>query len=58
MEWETYSCKHGWEVLGIYPPGCDETHINSVAQCKNLKLIATGDDDGLVNIFRDPVRDN
>lgn len=55
-EWDTHSVKLGWSVEGIYPIGQDGTHINSVAQCKTLNLLATGDDFGLVNIYRDPVR--
>ena len=57
-EWMDHSCKLGWAVEGIYPPGTDGSHINTVAECKLLDLIATGDDYGLVSIYRDPVRDN
>jgi echinoderm microtubule-associated protein-like 1/2 len=56
FEWDTHSVKLGWSVEGIYPIGQDGTHINSVAQCKTLGLLATADDFGLVNIYRDPVR--
>jgi WD40 repeat protein len=41
-------------VQGIYPYGSDGTHINGVASLKSHKLIATGDDYGLVNIYHDP----
>lgn len=57
-EWATQTCKLGWSVEGIYPEGCDGTHINGVDECKSLNLIATGDDYGLVNIYRNPVRAN
>jgi WD40 repeat protein len=56
--WETQSCKLGWNVEGIFPLGCDGTHINGVDESNELNLIATGDDYGLVNIYRNPVRDN
>lgn len=58
VEWKDHSCKLGWSVEGIYPSGCDGTHINSVSHCKPLNIIATADDYGLVNVYRDPVRDN
>ncbi|TNV83122.1 hypothetical protein FGO68_gene10203 [Halteria grandinella] len=47
-------CKLGWAVQGVYPPQTDGTHINTVAQCQSAKLLATGDDYGLVSIYRDP----
>jgi WD40 repeat protein len=56
--WATQSNKYGWSVNGIFPPSCDGSHINTVAQCNELGLIATGDDYGNINIYRDPVVDN
>ncbi len=53
-DWATGSAKFGWLVDGIFPPGCDGTHINHVAFSSDRTLIATGDDYGLVNIFRNP----
>jgi microtubule-associated protein-like 1/2 len=41
-------------VQGIYPVGCDGTHINGVDFSSDQTLIATGDDYGLVNIYRNP----
>lgn len=29
-QWATQSCKLGWAVQGIYPPGVDGTHVNGV----------------------------
>ena len=54
--WATKHVKFGWHVDGIYPSGCDGSHINGVDGSHDGSLIATGDDFGLVNIFRDPVR--
>jgi len=54
--WATGTAKFGWSVEGIFPGGTDGTHINSVAFSNDLTLIATGDDFGLVNIFRNPSR--
>lgn len=55
-EWETNSSKFGWLVDGIFPSGTDGTHINSVSFSNDYSLIATADDYGLVNIFRNPCR--
>ena len=55
-EWATNSAKYGWLVDGIIPSGCDGTHINGVDFSADGQLIATGDDFGLVNIFRNPAR--
>ena len=55
-EWATNSAKFGWLVEGIFPPGTDGTHVNGVEFSKDGTLIATGDDYGLVNIFRNPCR--
>jgi len=56
VDWATQTTKLGWNVEFIYPEGCDGTHINSVDMCHDLNLIACGDDYGLVNIYRNPVR--
>lgn len=53
-DWATQSCKIGWSVLGIYPPGVDKTHVNYVAKSNDNKLVATGDDWGFVNIYNYP----
>jgi len=53
--WATKTVKFSWDVQGIYPKGTDGTHVNSVAGSHDGQLIATGDDYGLVNLFRDPV---
>jgi len=52
--WQTHSAKFGWNVEGIYPSGEDGTHINHVDFSSDGKLIATADDFGLVNIYRNP----
>jgi len=55
-QWATSSAKYGWLVEGIFPSGTDGTHINGVDFSSDQTLIATGDDYGLVNIFRNPAR--
>ncbi len=57
-EWANTSVKFGWRVTGIFPTGTDGTHVNSVEESKDHKLIATGDDFGLVNVYRNPCREN
>jgi echinoderm microtubule-associated protein-like 1/2 len=56
VEWATKTVKFGWHVDGIFPKYADGTHVNGVCGSSDGALIATGDDYGLVNIFRDPVR--
>lgn len=55
--WCDQTCKLGWNVQGIFPSGCDGSHINSVAMTKDQKLIASGDDYGLVCLYRNPLLD-
>lgn len=55
VEWATKTVKFAWDVQGIYPKGTDGTHINSVCSSADRQLFATGDDYGLVCLFRDPV---
>ena len=55
-DWQTGHAKYGWLVDGIFPSGTDGTHINSVDFSEDQTLIATGDDYGLVNVFRNPAR--
>lgn len=56
VEWASHHAKYGWLVDGIFPSGTDGTHINGVDFSSDNSLIATGDDYGLVNIFRNPCR--
>ena len=53
--WSDQKCKLGWNVQGIFPPGCDGSHINSSCMTKNQKIIASGDDWGLVCIYNNPL---
>lgn len=39
---------------GIYPSGEDGSHINHVDFSHDQRLIATSDDFGLLNIYRNP----
>lgn len=55
-QWATSTLKFTWNTEGIYPSGADGTHINGVAGSHDGKLLACGDDFGLVTLFRDPCR--
>lgn len=55
--WASHSVKFGWFVEGIYPPGTDGSHINAVEMSKSQTCVATGDDYGLVNLYRSPCRE-
>lgn len=56
VAWASHHCKFGWCVDGIFPKETSGDHINGVDMSEDGSLIATGDDFGLVNIFRNPVR--
>lgn len=55
--WANHTVKFGWFVDGIFPPGTDGSHINIVEMSDEQTLIATGDDYGLVNVYRSPCRE-
>jgi WD40 repeat protein len=55
-DWANNTTKYSWSVEGVIPSGCDGTHINGVEWSHDKTLIATGDDWGLVNVFRNPAR--
>ena len=56
VEWASHHCKFGWLVDGIFPKETSGDHINGVDMSEDGQLIATGDDFGLVNLFRNPAR--
>ena len=52
--WESVTCKLGWDVQGVYPPGADGTDVNSVDVNNNRTLVAVGDDFGTLCVYRYP----
>ena len=54
QSWATQTCKLGWPVQGIWPPGADTFDINSCDRSPNGKLLATSDRMGQVKLFRYP----
>ena len=53
-DWATQTCKLGWAVQGIYPPGTDGTHVNGVDCDFERNLLLTSDDFGLINLYNYP----
>ena len=56
--WQTATCKLGWEVMGVFPPGADGTDINAVDATEDRKLIVCGDDFGSITVYNFPVLKN
>ena len=52
VQWNTHTCKLGWPVQGVFDPSQGGQDINSVDVNPSKSLIATGDDNGDVKIFR------
>ena len=52
--WSTYSVKLGWYVQGIFPRAKSGDHVNGVDRNHGKDIIATGDDWGFVNLYRNP----
>lgn len=58
MEWASHSVKLGWDVHGVHPHGEDGTHVNHISVTNDKSIVASGDDFGLVNIYRYPCNEN
>ncbi|XP_039593751.1 echinoderm microtubule-associated protein-like 6 isoform X2 [Polypterus senegalus] len=54
IHWATWTCVIGPEVSGIWPKYTDINDINSVDANYNSAVLVTGDDFGLVKLFRFP----
>lgn len=52
--WSTWTCKLGWPVQGIFQ-GPDYSDVNAVCRSNNKMVLATGDDNGKVNLYKYPV---
>ncbi|GLE10516.1 hypothetical protein PINS_up022661 [Pythium insidiosum] len=52
--WATWTVPYGWPVQGIWGPGADGSDVNAVCRSADGLVVATGDDDGLVKLFRYP----
>ncbi|XP_045148988.1 echinoderm microtubule-associated protein-like 6, partial [Echinops telfairi] len=52
--WASWTCVKGPEVSGIWPKYTDVTDINSVDANSKSSVLVSGDDFGLVKLFRFP----
>jgi WD40 repeat protein len=57
VEWSSWTVPFGWAMKGIWPAGVDGSHINAVARSNRGDLIASGDDDCVVKLFKFPSYD-
>jgi microtubule-associated protein-like 6 len=53
VAWNTWTCKFGFPVQGIWP-GVDYTDVNAVARSHSARVLATAEDSGLVKLFQYP----
>lgn len=54
-EWDSLTCKISWPCYpGIFPPATDGSHVNSVDLSPDSEVIATADDWGQINLYRNP----
>jgi microtubule-associated protein-like 6 len=53
-KWSQWTCILGWPVQGIWPNYSDGSDVNSVCQSHGGDIVATGEDTGLVKLFRSP----
>ncbi|CAK8677759.1 unnamed protein product [Clavelina lepadiformis] len=54
VKWKSWTCVLGSEVNGIWPKYTQINDINTVDACFSKDVVATGDDFGLVKLFRFP----
>lgn len=54
IPWASWTCVKGPEVSGIWPKYTDVTDINSVDANYNSSVLVSGDDFGLVKLFKFP----
>lgn len=57
-KWESQNCLFGWPVQGVFDPTQDGSDVNSGDANADRTLYVTGDDYGLVNLYRYPVLAN
>ena len=53
FNWATWTCTLGWQSVGIHPDA-QYQEIHTVCRSHSEKIIASGDNNGRVNLFRYP----
>ena len=54
IQWNSQNCKLSWNTQGVIPYGASPDLVNCCATEETLDIIATGDDNGRVNIYNNP----
>ena len=54
LTWHTFTSVLGPTCEGIWPPCSDVTDVNSTCLTKDRKILASGDDFGIVKLFEYP----
>ena len=54
IKWNTWTCIFGFPVQGIWPPASTGYVVNYSCKSNSDKILATGDDFGLVKLFKYP----
>ena len=63
IQWASHTCTLAWSTLGVWPTDRNQTQVNTIDvaknKCRDVKrnesgLIATGNDDGIIKLFRWP----
>lgn len=49
--WATHNCKLAWDMQPVYPQGKQPDFINCCSENLKLGMFATGDDDGMVDVY-------
>lgn len=53
-EWASSSCTLTFQSVGVWPENADGTDVNTLSTTSDMKLAATGDDWGKVNLYQHP----
>eukprot|EP00826_Nyctotherus_ovalis_P022525 TRINITY_DN17446_c0_g1_i2.p1 TRINITY_DN17446_c0_g1~~TRINITY_DN17446_c0_g1_i2.p1 ORF type:complete len:151 (-),score=30.15 TRINITY_DN17446_c0_g1_i2:4-456(-) len=54
VEWESYTCPAGTSVSGAHEPNSFRDSVSSVDRLKDGNLLATGDRNGFIKLFKFP----